>query len=195
MKKGNFLLLMLVIFIVGLFITVDSQSLKPVFFKLKDIKDVSNTAPSDGQVLSYVASTGLYTPTTATSLISAASTTVAGIVELAIASEVNTGTSTTLAVTPDALAGSVFGTRTLILKVMEETTVVTSGDGKMYFTIPVELNGMDLVSIGAHVYTADTGTNHISVNIYRTTGTAHNMLSAAMQIEDGETDTITSAIP
>lgn len=41
-----------------------------------------------------------------TDLVSAASTSAAGKVELTIVSEVDTGTSTTLAITPDSLAGS-----------------------------------------------------------------------------------------
>lgn len=285
--------------VLAVFIVADSQSIKPVLFKLKDIKDVSAASPSNDQALVYNSTTGLWTAaglsemlgnlgdttngviitgagsdtisithdgsdatistsdgkiifdtseaaapagielsdddtnyvsvlaqemasdftlilpaavagganyvlnsaganatlqfSDPTSIVAAASTTAAGKIEVAIASELNTGTDDTRAVSPDALAGSVFGTKTVILKVMAEATVVTSGDGKMYFTIPVELNGMNLVSVGAHIYTAD-GAQNMDIDIYNLTQTA-DMLSTAMRIETSEKDTATSAQP
>jgi len=50
------------IFAIGLLSVANAQSFKPVFFCLKDIRDVSKTPPTDGQGLVYVASTGLWTP-------------------------------------------------------------------------------------------------------------------------------------
>ena len=157
----------------------------PVWTKLADVA-VGSVLISGG--VGAVPSWG-----TADAAVSASSTTVAGKVELAIASEVNTGTDATRAVSPDSLAGSIFGTKNVILKVMAEATVVTSGDGKMYFTIPVELNGMNLVSVGAHIYTADDAQN-MDIDIYNVTA-AEDMLSTAMRIESTEVDTITSAQP
>src|SRR5690606_2565646 len=57
------------------------------------------------------------TITTTSIAADSASTTVDGVVELAIDSEVNTGTSATLAVTPDSLAGSYAGTKAVELVV------------------------------------------------------------------------------
>ena len=44
---------------------LQAQSFKPVLFKLKDIKDVSKTAATNGQILAFISATGLWTPTTA----------------------------------------------------------------------------------------------------------------------------------
>jgi hypothetical protein len=47
--------------IIGFVFILEGQSFKPVLFRLKDLKDVSKTAATDGQMLSYVAATGLAT--------------------------------------------------------------------------------------------------------------------------------------
>ena len=47
-------------------------------------------------------------------------------------------------------------TKTVILKVYNEASAIASGDGKMYFAVPAELNGMNLVTVGGHLYTAAT---------------------------------------
>ena len=120
-----------------------------------------------------------------TDLVSAASTTVAGKVELAIASEVNTGTSTSLAVTPDALAGSYAGTKSLSVQVFDGATDVATGDGKAYITIPESLNGMNLIRAQATVVTAGT-TNATTVMIHNKTD-AQDMLSGAISIASGGT--------
>lgn len=100
---------------------------------------------------------------TAVSVVSA-STTTAGKVELAIDSEVNTGTSTTLAVTPDALAGSYAGSKELVVNVLERNYTVTTGDRKACVTIPSTMNGMNIVEVGANVYTtSSSGTPTIQI--------------------------------
>jgi hypothetical protein len=77
---------------------------------------------------------------------------------MAIASEVDTGTSTILAVTPDALAGSDFGKIGVQMALFDFTTAVTTGDGKYYFHIAEgdKLIGMDLISITAAVITVSS---------------------------------------
>lgn len=122
--------------------------------------------------------------------ISAASTTVDGLVELAIASEINTGTDATRAVTPDSLAGSNFGIRYVQIEVFGPTTDVATGDGKKYFHIPAGLGGMNLVEVHAQVVTAGT-TNSTTVQIHNLTQTA-DMLSALLEVETGETGSDTS---
>ncbi|KKN20428.1 hypothetical protein LCGC14_0935650 [marine sediment metagenome] len=88
----------------------------------------------------------------------AASTTAVGCPEMAIASEVNTGTSTTLAVTPDALAGSEFGQVEVQMVLFDFTTAVATGDGKFYFHIASgsKLIGMDLIDAVASVITVSS---------------------------------------
>jgi len=155
---------------------------------LKDSHNVPSVAPStSGKVM-----TSDGTDWTSAAL-PAASTSASGIVELAIAIEVNTGTSDTLAITPDALAGSNFGKRVVEIVVFDYGTDVATGDGKAYFIVPDELNGMNLVRVASTVITAGT-TNSTTVAIYSITDSAE-MLSTLMAIETGETSTRTSATP
>ena len=120
-----------------------------------------------------------------TDIVSAASDTAAGKVELAIASEVNTGTDATRAVTPDALAGSYAGTKSLSVQLFDGATDVTTGDGKAYITIPESLNGMNLIRAQATVVTAGT-TNATTVMVHNKTD-AQDMLSGAISIASGGT--------
>lgn len=115
-----------------------------------------------------------------------ASTTVKGKVELAIDTEVTTGTDATRAVTPDALAGStIFGRKTVSVQVFNGTADVTTGDGKAYITIPEALNGMNLVRAQATLVTAGT-TNPTTIMIHNKTD-AQDMLSGAISIASGGT--------
>lgn len=116
---------------------------------------------------------------------SAASTSAAGIVELAIASEVNTGTSATLAVTPDSLAGSNFGKRIVSIKLTEDGgSALTVGDGKFIYLVPAELNGMNLVGVSAGVSTASSSGNP-EFQIHNLTDT-QDMLSTTLTIDATE---------
>ena len=109
--------------------------------------------------------------------------TAAGVV-MATAAEVTTGTETAKAISPDALAGSVYGKRVVCLKVIAEGTTLTTGDGKMYFTIPSELHGYNLVDADAVVYTvSSSGTP--TVMIHNLTDT-QDILSTAITIDETE---------
>jgi len=122
-----------------------------------------------------------------------ANTTTKGKVELAIASEINTGTDDTRANTPDALAGSNFGIRYLQAVCFDFTTDNAVGDGKMYWHIPPALNGMNLVYVHAEVITAGT-TGTEDIQIHNLTDTA-DMLSTVLTIDTGETGSDTAATP
>jgi hypothetical protein len=113
-----------------------------------------------------------------------ASTSAKGKVELAISSEVDTGTSTSLAVTPDALAGSNFGKRTVQIAITAPDISLTTGDGKSYFVIPPELNGMNLVDADAAVITSSSS-GLPEIDIYNVTD-SHDMLSTNITIDVGE---------
>jgi O-glycosyl hydrolase len=70
--------------------------------------------------------------------------------------------------------------------VIEEATAVATGDGKMHVTIPAELNGMNLVAVGAHVYTvSSSGTPE--VQIHNLTDSA-DMLTTTLTIDASEND-------
>lgn len=121
----------------------------------------------------------------------AASDTAAGLVELAIASEVTTGTDATRAVTPDALAGSTIGKRLMGWKVIDDATVLTTGDGKVIFSVPPELNGMNLVSVFASVSTVSSSGNP-TVSVENLTDTTV-MLSTLLTIDATEYSSNTAA--
>lgn len=123
----------------------------------------------------------------------AATTTAQGASEIAIASEVNTGTDATRAVSPDALAGSNFGIRYYSLLIFDYTVDVATGDGKAYFVVPPGLNGMNLVYVHGKSITAGvTGT--MDVQIHNVTD-AVDMLSTKLTTDSAETGTDTAATP
>lgn len=109
-------------------------------------------------------------------------------------SDVNTGTSVSTAVTPDALAGSKFGTAVITLNVTDPNgSALTTGDGKAYYRVPSTLNGMDLIAVAAHVTTvSSSGTP--TIQIYNLTQTA-DMLTTRITIDANETDSSTAATP
>jgi hypothetical protein len=126
------------------------------------------------------------TDTDVTDLVTAASTTAAGKIEIAIDTEVTTGTDATRAVSPDSLAGStIFGRKVVSIQCFDGTTDVATGDGKAYLTIPEALNGMNLVRAQATVVTAGT-TNATTVMIHNKTDAA-DMLSGAISIASAGT--------
>jgi len=118
-----------------------------------------------------------------------------GVVELAIASEVTTGTDTSRAITPDALAGSDYGKSIVPFQPFSATDDVVTGDGAggVFFRVPAELNGYNLVGVAAAVVTAGTtGTTNIQVRRVRS-GSPADMLSTKITIDSGETDSSTAA--
>lgn len=113
-----------------------------------------------------------------------ASTTQKGFVELATITETNTGTSTTLAVTPDGLAGSVLGEKGVCIAQVESDTDVAVADGKIAFTVPMSLDGMNLVDVIASVHTKGvTGTTDVQIR-RRRGGSDADMLSTKITIGD-----------
>ena len=123
----------------------------------------------------------------------AASTTVAGLMEASIASEVTTGTDTARAVTPDSLSGSDYGKRTIELVPFDSATNNATGDGKAFFRIPSTMNGWNLVAVAMQVYTAGT-TNTLDVQIRRKrSGSSADMLSTKLKVDSTEVDSSTAA--
>jgi hypothetical protein len=129
------------------------------------------------------------------------SDTQAGITEAATISETNTGTDATRAVTPDALAGSVFGSFKVQLVIFDFTTDTATGDGKYYFVVPSEATGMNLVAVHGQVITAGT-TNTTDVQLARCataatgnacSGTVTDMLTTKLTIDSGENSSATAA--
>lgn len=123
-----------------------------------------------------------------------ASTTQPGLVtEMATASETNTGTDAARAVSPDALAGSTYGTVFVTLRAYEPGTSLATGNGKDYWTVPPELNGWDLVSVFGAVYTASSsGTPEFQIHNLTDT---QDMLSTSLTIDANELNSSTAATP
>ncbi len=143
------------------------------------------------------------TDTDVTDLITAASDTAQGKVELATIAETNTGTDATRAVTPDGLAGSVFGVAKCSVQVSDtgaSATAITTGDGKAYIRVPDDLHGMNLVGVGASLQTVSSS-GAVTVQIRRsrrsnaTTRSDADMLSTAVTIDQSEFDTVDAATP
>lgn len=103
----------------------------------------------------------------------------------AAASDVNTGTSTSAFITPDALAGSNLGTKPVGIQVTAYDSNVATGDSQAIFIIPAALNGMNLIRAQAVVYTAGT-TNATTVMIRNKTDSV-DMLSGAISIASAAT--------
>ena len=123
----------------------------------------------------------------------ASTATARGAVELAIVAETDTGTDATRAVTPDALAGSNFGEKTVEMVVFDFGTDVATGDGKFYFHVPSPLDGMNLVEVHAEVITEGT-TNTTDIQIANATDST-DMLSTPLTIDSGETGSDSAAVP
>jgi len=107
--------------------------------------------------------------------------------------DTDTGTSTSAFVTPDSLAGSVHGVRTVQVTCFDYTTDTATGDGKGYFHIPASMNGMNLTAVHAEVITAGTtGTTDIQVaNVTQ----AADMLTTKITIDSTETGSDTAVTP
>jgi len=117
-----------------------------------------------------------------------ASTSEKGKIECAEASEVTAGTSTSLAVTPDSLAGStIFGVKGLQIQIVADTSDVDTTSGIAYFRIPQALNGMNLIRAISDVTTAGT-TNATTIQVRNMTKYPSNdALSPAISVASGNT--------
>lgn len=156
-----------------------------------DHDQLTNFESSEHFTQASITTVGTVTTGNVDAVVSDASTTTKGKVELATAAETTTGTDTARAVTPDGLAGSNFGKRIVYLKVIANDTTLETGDGQMYYTVPSDLNGMNLVDADVAVYTASSsGTPTIQVH---NVTDAVDMLSTAITIDASEYSSYTAA--
>ena len=87
--------------------------------------------------------------------------------------------------------GELHSKKTVTLKVIAEATALTTGDGKMYFTIPASLTGYNLIDCDACVYTvSSSGTP--TVQIHNLTDTV-DMLSTLITVDASEFNSYTAA--
>jgi hypothetical protein len=86
-----------------------------------------------------------------------------------------------------------FTERTLIVKCVADTIGPSVGNGITHVTIPSTLDGKNLSSAQAHVYTAGTG-SLTTVQLHNLTD-GQDMLSTPITIDSGEKDSSTAATP
>lgn len=132
----------------------------------------------------------------------ASSETVVGCVELATPAETTTGTDNTRAVSPDGLAGSVFGEKYVTMECVADGTALTTGDGKCYFPVHANLATWQVVGVSGHVGAAVSSSGVVTVDIdvcgavatgIRCSGTNRDLLSTNMTIDANEDGTETAA--
>ena len=86
-----------------------------------------------------------------------------------------------------------FSERTLVVKCVADTIGPSTGNGITHVTIPSTLNGKNLSSAQAHVYTAGTG-SLTTVQLHNLTD-GQDMLSTPITIDASEKDSSTAATP
>lgn len=159
--------------------------------------DPSDLAMSASTILARLASGNIKaaTPTEITALLNAATESLQGMVELATAAEVNTGTDTSRAIHPDGLSASYAGTKSVCIVMFDSATDCAVGNGTVGFVVPANLNGMNLVGVVATAHTAGTtGTMDIQVRRRRTTTNA-DMLTTKITIDSTEVSSTTAETP
>jgi len=87
-----------------------------------------------------------------------------------------------------------FENRTLIVKCVADGIGPTVGNGATHVTIPSTLDGKNLLSANAHVYTVGTGGSITNVQIHNLTD-AQDILSTPITIDLNEKDSSTAATP
>ena len=86
-----------------------------------------------------------------------------------------------------------FVERTLVIKCVADTIGPSTGNGITHFVVPSTLNGKNLYSAQAHVYTVGTG-SLTTVQLHNLTD-GQDMLSTAITIDASEKDSSTAATP
>lgn len=102
------------------------------------------------------------------------------------------GTGGTI-VNSDVTSTYVTSAHTIILKVLDDSDSLNTGDGQIYFTVPSAINGLNLTEAHAHVYTASSS-GTVTIQLRNVTD-AVDMLSTRITIDATETDSSTAATP
>lgn len=108
--------------------------------------------------------------------------------DFAAASDINTGTSTTTVVTPDALAGSNLGTKEVAWTIKDSDVVTAVADGKQAFAVPASMNGMELVDCTATVADLNSAASGSTTVVLRRVrgATAADMTSTGVTVAYNE---------
>lgn len=132
-----------------------------------------------------------------TDIVSAASTTLAGKLEIATTAEITTGTSQTLAMTPGLWAQSDHGKRVVQMIGFAADAVITTGSSKAVMWVGTELASHTLTEADAFVTGTSSGV--ITVQLRKMPPSISNggtsMLTTAITIDANENDSSTAATP
>lgn len=109
----------------------------------------------------------------------------------ASSSDINTWTDDAKYVTADALAGSNIGLTEFQLKICDDATVLTTGDGKIVFVVPESMNGMNLVK--AHAMVSTVSSSWLPTVQIRNVTDSVDMLSTRITIDTNEYTSYTAA--
>jgi len=101
-------------------------------------------------------------------------------------------TGTTRSILPQNVES--FAQRTVIIKCVADTIGPSTGDGITHFVVPSTLNGKNLYTAQAHVYTVGTGGSITNVQLHNLTD-GNDMLSTPITIDLNEKDSSTAATP
>jgi hypothetical protein len=115
----------------------------------------------------------------------------------ASSAEVNSGMDSSKGITPASLKGSIFGTKQVVIAVTPFDSTLAAGNGQAVWTVPAELNGMRLVSVGAHVYIASSSglpTFRPQIKRLSDDSTVY-MCSTLISIDVNKRDSSTAATP
>lgn len=149
-----------------------------------DHDSLANFSADEHYTQANITTVGTVTTGNVDAVVSSASTTTQGKVELATQTETSTGTDTTRAVTPSGLANSVYGTKSYSIALLESDTSVATGDGKVAFTVPSNMNGLDISNVIVSVHTKGvTGTTDVQVR-RRRAGADVDVLSTKVTVGD-----------
>ena len=104
----------------------------------------------------------------------------------------DTSAATEMAILPENILA--FVERTVIIKCVADGIAPYTGNGITHFTIPSTMDGKNLFSAQAHVYTVGTGGSITNIQINNST-TGDDMLSTPITIDLSENDSSTAATP
>lgn len=83
--------------------------------------------------------------------------------------------------------------RTITIKITDDTTAITTGDGKFIFEVPQELNGTRVVKVRAFISTVSSS-GAPNITLYNLTN-SQEILSTALTIDESEYSSDTATTP
>ena len=104
----------------------------------------------------------------------------------------DTSAATERAILPENIL--VFIERTLVIKCVADTVAPATGNGITHITIPSTMDGKNLFSAQAHVYTVGTASTITNIQLHNLTD-GNDMLSTPITIDLNEKDSSTAATP